>query len=190
MSKKILSSKLVNANKHTTRYIVSKMGENNLSLTEVGKAAGYNHSIISNILSERMKVPINKFSVFAKAVGGDPAYMFRLILKDMLDDTTFKEVEDLGIAITQNERKIIDIIREEADFLDVAPSTPEQTEELKALVRKWKADAELNNAKNTERQKQRSEKYQHLYTKSKQYLKSVQNQSQQTEDSAENPETK
>ncbi|WLR91035.1 helix-turn-helix domain-containing protein [Shinella zoogloeoides] len=90
------------------------------SQMEIANEAGFNNAnFISMLKSGRSKLALDRVPAMAKALDVDPAYLFRLALSQFFDDAVLKELMPLfKSAVTENEKEILDVIREHSGNTD------------------------------------------------------------------------
>lgn len=100
-------------------------------------------NIITMFKQGKTKVPLNKVSAFAKALGVDPIHLLRIVMIEY-SPSTWEVLESIigNAMMSDNEMKVLTIIREHANGLDIAPETETEKQELARLAEKWKARAE------------------------------------------------
>ena len=104
---------------------------------QIAREVGYEQrpNLISMIKLGRSKLPVQKIGAFAKALGVDPAFLFKLAMSEYSPETWAAMNEIHGaIPVTQNERGILEEIRKLSHDADPKLQTPAQHRALKAFV--------------------------------------------------------
>lgn len=107
---------------------------------QIAEEIGYpKPNMISMIKRGVSPLPISKVGVMAKALDLDPAHLLRLAMQEYYPDT-WKAIEEItgDRFVSEDELKIVWIVRSESMGNDVCPETDEEIAELKALVREWR----------------------------------------------------
>lgn len=114
------------------------------SQKDIADELGYDKpNIITMFKQGKTKVPINKVPEFAKVLGVDPIHFLRIALLEYSPSTWEVIEEVVGRSIvTENEMRIIKIVRDTSGGLDVAPQTDSEADDLKAVIAKWTAEAD------------------------------------------------
>jgi hypothetical protein len=96
-------------------------------------------NMISMIKFGQTRVPLNKIVQFAKTLGVDPVHFLRIVMMEY-HPQTWEVIEEVigGHLISENETKILDIIRSTAQGIDIAPENDEEELELMTLIAKWR----------------------------------------------------
>ncbi len=105
-------------------------------------------NMVTMIKQGKTKLPLNKVSLFAKSLGVDPIHLLRIAMEEYQPETLDAISKIIGQAIiSENEMKIINIIRDITGGVDVVPKNNEDKEELSQLIGKWRdRDVGLVNA--------------------------------------------
>ena len=86
---------------------------------DIARAIGYSKAnIIAMFKKGDTKVPINKVPALARTLGVDPAFLMRLGLQQYWPEEAETITEVLGGIYTENEKAIIEAIREASDHGD------------------------------------------------------------------------
>ena len=98
------------------------------SQKEIAREAGFaTPNIITMFKQGTTKIPVRKAGALAKALGVDPAYLLRLVLREYLPET-YAAIEEIapGLALTENEKWLIGewrVISEGRDVVGIISST-------------------------------------------------------------------
>jgi transcriptional regulator with XRE-family HTH domain len=118
-------------------YISRQIEACGKSQAQIAREVGYDQrpNLISMIKMGRSKLPVQKIGPFAKALGVDPAFLFKLAMSEYSPETwaTINEIQG-AIPVTHNERGILEEIRKLSDGSDPKLQTPAQQRALKAFV--------------------------------------------------------
>jgi hypothetical protein len=92
-------------------------------------------NMISMLKTGATKLPLNKVGPMAKAIGVDPAFLFRVVMKEYLPDSYDSIVAIMGTRpVSDNEYEILQTIRK---VNGGDPAIPNQ--EMRDELRKWAA---------------------------------------------------
>lgn len=117
-------------------YVANQIDMSGRQQNEIAAELGYERpNIISMFKKGQTKIPINKIAPLAKAIGVDPARLLRMALLEYSPETLVAIEEILGDMVTNNERQILAVIRQETGDLDPPLRTTEQKEKLKNFAR-------------------------------------------------------
>lgn len=102
---------------------------------QIADEIGYERpNLITMFKQGRSKVPINKVGPLAIALGADPAHLTRMALQEYVPETYEAIKKYLGEPLSENERRILNVIRDESG--DTDPHLTESAEtKLRKLVR-------------------------------------------------------
>jgi transcriptional regulator with XRE-family HTH domain len=117
-------------------YISRQIESCGKSQVQIAREVGYDRpNLISMIKSGQTKLPVQKIGAFARALGVDPAFMFRLVMSEY-SPATWEAINEIHgvIPVTQNERGILEKIRKLSGNTDPKLQTPAQHRALKAFV--------------------------------------------------------
>ena len=102
---------------------------------EISLEIGYDKPNIITMFKQGLtKLPITKVEKMATALGVDPKYLLRLVLNEYMPDTLPVIEKFMGYAITDNEKLIIDKIRNLSKNSDPRYTSASQAA-LKAFVK-------------------------------------------------------
>jgi hypothetical protein len=113
---------------------------------EIATEIGYDKpNIITMFKQGKTRLPINKIGTVAVALGVDPVHMLRLALSEYLPET-WEVIEQVfnDKLVTEEELTVINIMRSEGGGLPVQPSSKEDIDEVKVMVRKWRKNFEAH----------------------------------------------
>jgi hypothetical protein len=111
---------------------------------DIAVEIGYDKPNIITMFKQGLtKVPINKVGPLAKAINVDPIHLLRVVMSEYSPDTWSALEAIIGTnMVSEPERVILDIVRQTAQGLDVAPTTADERSELVTLVSKWRKSRE------------------------------------------------
>lgn len=121
-------------------YLTQQIAISGKSQKDIAEELEYpKQNIITMFKQGKTKIPLNKVPKFAKVLGLDPVHLLRLTMSEYSPETwdTIEQVLG-GYLVTANEAEILNIIRETAQGLDVAPKNDEDRLELMTLAAKWR----------------------------------------------------
>lgn len=124
------------ANKTVADYISQQIKASGKTQAQIARETGYGRpNLISMIRHGHTKLPMQKIGVFARALGVDPAFLFRLVMMEYAPATwdAIKEIHG-AIPVTQNERVILNEIRKLSRNADPELQSPAQYRALKDFV--------------------------------------------------------
>lgn len=109
--------------------------KNGKSQKQIAEELGYEKpNIISMFKFGQSKVPLDKIPALAKALNVDPAFLFRLAMKQYWKGAEETIAAIFGTVLTENEKMVIAILRE-ATKDDVPAPTGEQIRRLKQVFK-------------------------------------------------------
>lgn len=120
-------------------YITQQLALCGKTQTVVSNEIGYeNPNVLTMFKQGKTKIPINKVKQLALALEVDPVYLLRLVMTEYMPDTWDVIQGIMGsVATTENEDKILNIIRAASEGLSVEPKTDIQKEQLANLAKDW-----------------------------------------------------
>lgn len=121
-------------------YLSQQIALSGKSQKEIAEELSYEKpNIITMFKQGKTKVPLNKVSQFAKALGVDPVHFLRIVLLEYSPETWEVLEQILGRSmISESEMSLLAIIRDASQGRDVSPSDEEDKLELMTLVAKWR----------------------------------------------------
>ena len=118
-------------------YIARQIEASGKTQAQIAREVGYDQrpNLISMIKSGQSKLPVQKIGAFAKALGVDPAFLFKLVMSEY-SPATWEAINEIqgAVPVTQNERRIIEAIRKLSGDGDPKLQTTTQARALKAFV--------------------------------------------------------
>lgn len=117
-------------------YVTRQIEACGKTQAQIAGEVGYDRpNLISMIKAGQTKLPVQKIGAFAKALGVDPAFMFRLVMSEY-SPATWEAMNEIqgAIPVTQNERGILEAIRKLSRGTDPKLQTPSQHRALKTFV--------------------------------------------------------
>lgn len=104
-------------------YISDRIEVSPKTQREIAEEIGFESANLITMLKQgRTKVPLDRVPKLAEALGVSPAYLMRLALAEYYP-ATLTVIEDVLTAlVTENERAIIELIREASGGSDPAPA--------------------------------------------------------------------
>lgn len=139
-NKYIMSNKNGKPTNTVAGYITHQLAIAEKTQKEVSNEIGYRKpNMITMFKQGQTKIPLNKIGPLAAALGVDPVHLLRMALREYLPDSWEVISKYLGgYLVTQNELKILEVIQEAADGINIVPKTESDKTELKALITKWR----------------------------------------------------
>ena len=119
-------------------YLAAQIALSGKTQTDIAREVGYERgkNIVNMIKEGVPKLPINKVSLFAKALGVDPLHLLRLTLSEYMPDTWAAIDEIAGRALmTESEQRLLEVVRKTAGAREVRLDR-ELERGLSELVRK------------------------------------------------------
>jgi len=119
-------------------YLAAQIALSGKTQTDIAREVGYERgkNIVNMIKQGVTKLPINKVSLFAKALGVDPLHLLRLTLSEYMPDTWAAIDEIAGRALmTESEQRLLEVVRKTAGAREVRLDR-ELERGLSELVRK------------------------------------------------------
>ena len=98
-------------------YLAAQIALSGKTQTDIAREVGYERgkNIVNMIKQGVTKLPINKVSLFAKALGVDPLHLLRLTLSEYMPDTWAAIDEIAGRALmTESEQRLLEVVRKAA----------------------------------------------------------------------------
>lgn len=118
---------------YLTKQIDALRGQK--SQREIALEMGYDKpNVVSMFKRGEMKVPLDKVPALAKALHVDPAHLFRMALEQYWPDQREVLYKVFGTIVTEEERKVLDLMREFTD--NQVKLTPELEEALRSVYNK------------------------------------------------------
>lgn len=121
-------------------YVTQQIMLSGKSQKEIAEEIGYQKpNIITMFKKGDTKVPINKVSELATALGVDPVHFLRVVLTEYSPSTWEVLEKIMGTTmVSENELSVLSVIRKVSGGIDIAPETDEEKMELAKLAEKWK----------------------------------------------------
>lgn len=118
------------------QYLTAQIAVCGRDQVEIAKDLGYpKPNMISMLKTGATKLPLNKVGPMAKALGVDPAFLFRVVMKEYLPDSYDSILTIMNAApVSENELEILAAVR---DVNGGDPAVPNQ--EMRDELRKWAA---------------------------------------------------
>ena len=119
-------------------YLAAQIALSGKTQTDIAREVGYGRgkNIVNMIKQGVTKLPTNKVSLFAKALGVDPLHLLRLTLSEYMPDTWAAIDEIAGRALmTESEQRLLEVVRKTAGAREVRLDR-ELERGLSELVRK------------------------------------------------------
>lgn len=113
-------------------------------------------NIITMIKQGKTKIPMDKITEFAKALEVDQIHFLRIVMREYWPRTWAALEETIGShrLVSESEVKLLEIIREASQGIDVMPKSDDERNELRSLVAKWsEREISLGNASLASREK-------------------------------------
>lgn len=122
------------------QYLAVAIDKSGKSQTEIASELGYpNPNIITMFKQGRTKIPVPRVPEIAKVLETDPIHLMRVVMNEYQPEVWKVLEATLGKSlVSESEMKVVNLIREEAGSLDVAPETDAEKAELRGLVKAWK----------------------------------------------------
>lgn len=117
-------------------YISRQIEACGKSQAQIAREVGYDRpNLISMIKSGQTKLPVQKVPALARALGVDPAFLFRIVMSEY-SPALLEAIGEIpgAVPVTQNERGIIEAIRRLSGNADPKLQSPAQHRALKAFV--------------------------------------------------------
>lgn len=135
MSKKTVS---------VAEYLTQQINMSGKSQIEISSDVGYpKPNVITMFKQGKTRLPINKIPAFAKSLGVDPVHFLRIAMSEYMPETWEVIEACLGSSlVTEEEQKVLDIIRTVSNGLPIAPETEADAQELALLAEKWRKRSE------------------------------------------------
>lgn len=100
-------------------FIVKRQSELGMTNREIADAVGYHHpNMITMIRKGKTRLPIDKVQRFAAALGVDPVWLLRSVLKEYTPETLVVIEQCLGPLTTNNERCVLEVWRHATERAD------------------------------------------------------------------------
>ncbi len=122
------------------QYVSDKIDElaDRKTQREIAKEVGYRRpNIISMFKSGETKIPLPLVIPLARAIEGDPAYMFNLAIKQQFGNLLDKDIAAVfGNVVSASEAEMIEVIRSATGHRDISvtPAVVEHLKQLKDVV--------------------------------------------------------
>jgi transcriptional regulator with XRE-family HTH domain len=117
-------------------YLTFQIGVSPKTQKTIAEEIGYDKPNIITMFKQGLtRVPIERIPRFAKALGVDPAYMLRMAMQEYMPEVWATIEGVLGTPVSQNERKILDKIREFTQNQDPMMQFANQVEALEAFCK-------------------------------------------------------
>lgn len=133
-------------------YLTQQISISPKSQQEITNDLGLeNANIITMMKQGKTKVPVNRVPGLAKSLGIDPIYLLSLVMGEYMPET-WEAIRSVlnSTLITDYEKEVLGIIREESGGMNVRPETAMEKEALRGCVRSWieRETAEIESLKN------------------------------------------
>ncbi|MFN3460853.1 MAG: hypothetical protein ACK4ZN_07575 [Oceanibaculum sp.] len=110
---------------------------------KIAVALGYdNANVISMFKKGTTKVPFNRIPALARVLEVDPKWLFFRAMKEYEPDLIEVIAEIYGQIITDNERRLLEVVREETEFQNPRLDA-DREQELRQLLHKWRMKDEV-----------------------------------------------
>lgn len=114
-------------------FLDAHMALSTKTLREIAEEIGYTRpNVLSNMRSGVTKLPITKVMPMAKALGVDPMRLLRITLEEYTPETLEAIEEIAGYVVTENERVMLEVIRDATDDTD-----PKMRQRDRERLRNW-----------------------------------------------------
>lgn len=118
--------------RYLTKVIDALQGEK--SQRDIAAEMGYEKpNVISMFKKGEMKVPLDKIPALAKAIGADPAFLFRMAIEQYWPDLKKTIAEVFGDVVTRDEARILKLARTAAPRGEPVELSDELEAELKEV---------------------------------------------------------
>lgn len=121
-------------------YITQQIAMSGKPQKEIAEELNYDKpNIITMFKQGKTKVPLNKVPMLAKSLGVDPVHFLRIVLLEYAPEIW--EVLDAVVGremITENERKILGIIRNASQGYDILPQSKDDELALATVIGNWR----------------------------------------------------
>lgn len=119
------------------KFLTDKIDSSPLSQKEIALRLGYTKpNIITMFKQGTTKLPVDKVGLMADALDVDQVKLLKLVMTEYMPDTWEAIQSIVGFAATENEQRMIEIIREASDDTDPRIRNKAQEEELSAWAAK------------------------------------------------------
>jgi hypothetical protein len=129
-----MSAKLASKRSEVTvaQYLTFQLDATHKTQREIASEIGYDKSNIITMFKQGLtRVPLSTAPKLARAIGVDPIYFLRLCMREYTPEILEAVEATIGAFPTQNESKMLSILREVTDEQDPPIATKVQEETLR-----------------------------------------------------------
>lgn len=95
------------------KYLSNKIESSGIKQSDLAHQIGYSKPNIITMFKQGLtKLPISKVKVTAEALNVDPVHLLRLVLEEYQPETLESIEEIVGYAVSDNEMKVVELLRE------------------------------------------------------------------------------
>ncbi len=95
-------------------YLAKMIEISEKSQKNIAHEVGYTRpNVLSMMKQGLIKVPVDKAPALARALNVDPAYFLGLVLREYMPDAWSAMEQHLGGVLSENERRLLDVYREQ-----------------------------------------------------------------------------
>jgi len=107
------------SNSQVASYLSKTIDTKGIKQSDLAFEIGYTKPNIITMFKQGLtKLPINKVKIMAEALQIDPVHLLRLVLQEYQPETLDSIEEIYGYAVTENEMKVIEALRDATDDSD------------------------------------------------------------------------
>ncbi len=121
-------------------YLTQQINICGRSQKEIAEDMGYDKpNLITMFKQGKTRLPINKVPAAAAALGVDPVHLLRIVMGEYMPDA-WEVIENLfsGYLVSNEEKAMLDMVRDIGTGLPLKPETAEEVKEFSDLIKKWK----------------------------------------------------
>lgn len=115
------------------QFLAQQMEHSGKTQREIARELGYTRpNVVTMIKQGETKLPLSKVKPMAGALGIDPARLLRMAMEEYMPEALAVIEEVLGTIVTDNEKEILEVIRDATDDTD-----PKMRPKERERLRQW-----------------------------------------------------
>ncbi len=105
---------IMTAKMTVAKYLAKMIELSEKTQKQIAHEVGYDRpNVLSMMKQGLIKVPVNRAPTLARALNIDPAYFLGLVLREYMPDAWSAMEQHLGGVLSENERRLLDVYREQ-----------------------------------------------------------------------------
>ena len=112
---------IMTARMTVAEYLAKMIEISEKTQKQIAHEVGYTRpNVLSMMKQGLIKVPVDKAPALARALNVDPAYFLGLVLREYMPDAWAAMEQHLGGVLSENERRLLDVYREQCATGEIA----------------------------------------------------------------------